>query len=327
MATTVTSSIGSAGGRTYSTPALWEAAAPASLTTADQIWRGECYTDSIFTVAGTVVTIAGSTSDVTRYKELTVATGQSLCDQPAASTALRFQTSTLGVVLRNTSSYLPAVDIQENYARFSRIQCTSTAASGRPIEVNTGTTGVRLENCVFSNSSGGQTRIEGTSTQITNCLFQFTGSAAQIRTTGSPTFLNCTIVGDNTASDAFNSTYFVGTIKNCAVFGFANDMTVSSGTTRTANGTDDTTPSGGFTGSIAYTTATFVVVHSLFGDFRLPSGSALIALGTATGAPATDFFGTARGASIDVGCFQTASGGGGSGKPMNHYAQLRRQGY
>jgi hypothetical protein len=74
-ATTVTSTIGSAGGRTYSTLQAWETAKQGNLVGLDQVQIGEAYEDSSFTSATTyVVVISGSTTDSTRYMKLTVAT-------------------------------------------------------------------------------------------------------------------------------------------------------------------------------------------------------------------------------------------------------------
>lgn len=72
MPTTNTSSIGSAGGRDYSTISAWEAATDNDLVSGDDVEIGELYDDSDF--AGGV-TIAGATTDATRYRELRAASG------------------------------------------------------------------------------------------------------------------------------------------------------------------------------------------------------------------------------------------------------------
>jgi hypothetical protein len=104
MTTTVVHSIGTAS-RDYSTIAAWYAAAPLNLTTADQIWRGECYKDAEFTTTSTLITVSGSTVvDATRYLLLTTGTGQGYKDNATASAPLRYD-ATLGVGLRWTSGY------------------------------------------------------------------------------------------------------------------------------------------------------------------------------------------------------------------------------
>ncbi|MBI2029039.1 right-handed parallel beta-helix repeat-containing protein [Candidatus Gottesmanbacteria bacterium] len=71
--TTVTKTIGSAGGRDYSTITLWEDGEDGDLVTLDEIHKGEAYKDSDFDEQ---ITIDGSTTDATRYMWLTAASGQ-----------------------------------------------------------------------------------------------------------------------------------------------------------------------------------------------------------------------------------------------------------
>lgn len=69
--TVVTSTIGSAVGRDYSTIAAWEAATDNDLVTANEIQVGEIYNDSVF--SGSDIIIDGAVVDNTRYRKLTVA--------------------------------------------------------------------------------------------------------------------------------------------------------------------------------------------------------------------------------------------------------------
>jgi len=71
MATEVIRSIKASGGD-YATIALWTAAIPANLVTADEQWTGELYNE---TYAETV-SISGHTVDATRFIKLSVASGQ-----------------------------------------------------------------------------------------------------------------------------------------------------------------------------------------------------------------------------------------------------------
>ena len=54
MPTTITKSIGSGGGRDYSTPQTWENAITIGMVAADEAWVGEAYNDSEFTAASTL---------------------------------------------------------------------------------------------------------------------------------------------------------------------------------------------------------------------------------------------------------------------------------
>ena len=98
-----THSIGTTG-RDYSTLQAWEDACPANLVTDGNIWRGECYNDSEFSSSGTLVTIAGITTDATHYVELTTATGHSFQDHADVRTnALKYNQSN-GVGLKTTGN-------------------------------------------------------------------------------------------------------------------------------------------------------------------------------------------------------------------------------
>src|SRR5262245_24237165 len=120
MPTTVTKTIGTAGGRDYSTLQAWEDACPADLTSVDQIWKGEAYNDSEFTAA---LAVAGITTDSTRYPWLTAATGQSFQDNANVRTnALRYNQSN-GVGLQANVNYANGViDVYITFFRLTRFQ-------------------------------------------------------------------------------------------------------------------------------------------------------------------------------------------------------------
>jgi hypothetical protein len=128
--TVVVKSIGTAGGRDYSTLQAWEDACPADLVAADQVWKGECYNDSEFTsVNTTLLTISGITTDATRYVWLSVAAGHSFADHASKATnPLRYDASK-GVGIRITGTETPAINNGVNYSRFSRFQVYRDAAS------------------------------------------------------------------------------------------------------------------------------------------------------------------------------------------------------
>lgn len=105
MTTTVVHSIGTAS-RDYSTLQAWHDASPADLTTVDEIWRGEMYNDSEFTVTAlTGLLTISHTTDATRYFQLAPASGQGYRDNAgAASAPLRYDQSK-GVGIRRTGGY------------------------------------------------------------------------------------------------------------------------------------------------------------------------------------------------------------------------------
>src|SRR5574343_758103 len=130
MATTVVKTIGTGGD--YATPALREAAAPANLVTADQVWEGRILPGNNFSADDIVVELSGSTSDATRYKHLTAAPGASFQDHASASTNPLFVDSTKGATLTSTGAYGTggAVVLNESFARVSRLQLAGVNGSG-----------------------------------------------------------------------------------------------------------------------------------------------------------------------------------------------------
>ena len=107
-----TRSIGSAGGRDYSSMQAWEDALPGTLTE-DEI--GELYNDSdSFVSSGTILDISGHTGSF--WCRLRPATGQGFKDHADVRTnPLRYNRSN-GVGLRSTGEF--AVFIEVNQPRF-----------------------------------------------------------------------------------------------------------------------------------------------------------------------------------------------------------------
>lgn len=332
MPTTVTKTIGSGGGRDYSDPATWEAAAPANLVTSDQVWRGECYNDSTFT--GTF-TIAGSTVDSTRYKELTAAAGQSFAD--TSSNALRFNSSN-GVTIVGSGGYSTQVVCSENYFRMSRLQVGNSANNSNAF--SSGNTGIDINQCAFqSGNSVGATAATvtiSTSSKIRNSFIRTTNTSwPALELANDASAYNVTLISLNSNTVRGISFFYAnGTVQNCAQFGFAlaSKTANSSGVTITTSYTDVVGPTGGWTGSIAFSTATFTNVTAGSENMKLVSGSALLDVGTTDSTnAATDIFGTSRpsGSAYDVGCYEyVASVASALTKSFTHqFARIRASNY
>jgi hypothetical protein len=98
-------------GGDYSTLQAWEDACPANLVTADQIWQGQCKNQE-FALNATVLNIAGTTTDATRYIELTTEAGASFRDHASKATnALRYD-ATKGAGIRATNAYGKPIWVQ-----------------------------------------------------------------------------------------------------------------------------------------------------------------------------------------------------------------------
>lgn len=316
MATTVTHSIGTAS-RDYSTLQAWEDACPANLVTADQIWRGECYNDSEFTVASaTMLTIAGETTDSTRYVELTVATGQSFQDN-ARTNALTYN-QTNGVGCRSTADYSTLVTTTVSYVRISRIQfkVSSGSHAGGVTALATGCIAKDIFIYTSSTSASGGLRIQGTAD---NCVVfvAVAGGSATILLASAAKAIGGGIARttDQAASGTgYTTSYGSNVIQSCFSFGFTTCASASGWDTTNSknNGTD--APSGfpGSTGnqySIPYTATTPLTQAGVTGlDLRSIAATTLAGNGflDATNAP-NDISGYARPAGPTIGHWQIAT--------------------
>lgn len=202
MTTTVTSSIGTAS-RDYSTIQAWEDASPADLTSVDQIWRGECYNDATFSNAGsTVLTVSGTTTDSTRYKELTCAAGQSFSDNASVQTNALACSQSNGVLLTASGSFQSVVQINEANFHISGLQIAQTGSAFGASGVNggTGMNGIRADKLLVEVMGGSTSFTKGiglyngvlSNTQIT--IRGGTTTGLSMSSGGTQTMVNVTVV-------------------------------------------------------------------------------------------------------------------------------------
>jgi hypothetical protein len=314
MPTTVVSTIGTTGD--YSTLAAWEAASPADLVAADQIW--ECQTlNQEFVGTSTLLTIAGQTVDATRYIHLTAAPGASFADNANKLTnALRYNAAN-GAGIRQSASYAgAAVIVSTAYTRISRLQIAATA--GIETGLSIGAANVQLDQVIALGRHVG-CGVSGASIVARNCLFISTNaprndSGALVINSGSVTAYNCTGVtysGGSPAalSSAFRNVYASMLLKNCAGFGFPYFTSVSALSASSSNNASDQTIAAGTANqpSLVYADQ-FENTASGTADFRIKTGATLIAAGvdlTASGVT-VDIVGSARVDPFDIGAWQVA---------------------
>ncbi len=227
MATTVTRSIGTAGGRDYSTLATWIAACPVNLVTADQIWRGECYNDSEFTAG---LAISGRVTDATRYIELTAAAGQSFQDHASVRTnALRYNQAN-GVGINVTGA--PAISYSgAGVMRISRLQIKAAG-----YEAYAGTfTSLILQDCIVTNDGSFYSNATGVLTDngtfVNNVLYRnsaWTDPMVKAYMSYAVTTSLClgnTVVrltGNTPGGAAFSTNYGTLDCRSNAMFGFTS---------------------------------------------------------------------------------------------------------
>lgn len=316
MPTVVTSTISLSGTPDYSTLASWENASPADLVAADQVWRGEIQQpNDVFTSTGTVVTIGGSTTDATRYKELTTATGASFRDHADAATNPLKYDNTKGASIESTGSATFTVAITESHSRISNLQLIhDVAGTSGPLGIS-GTSNV-VENCIIQLGSANGEKIQiGSGARLINCLVigGVDTHAKLVRAvTGESFYHNCTFLvpTDFVAASYVYSHELSGDTNstNCAFFGAANVENTTIGTYTTCFTDDASSPPVGCT-TVAFDTTTGsgfegITVATL--DARLKSTSSLIDAGTDDASFAsTDILGTSRTlGEYDVGVYE-----------------------
>jgi hypothetical protein len=287
MPTTVTSTIGTAT-RDYSTIAAWEDATDVNIVTADELHVGECYNDAEFAEA---VTIAGATTDATRYRHLTVAAGESFADHADKLTnALKYD-QTKGVGISSSTFGAQVVYLQENYARVSRVQIEAISTADR---------GVRMDN---TNNLASGVLVDGTYRQqgfylssttakCVNCLAivrntagAVTGFHFQYFNVSTWGTFNCTAVRPSdltgTVGGGFrhSNSGRAAVAKNCAAFGFVGGnegFSNAAWASSDYNATDSATATGGGNDLVELTYANqFENVEDSTSDFRVKSGSDL----------------------------------------------------
>lgn len=314
MPTTVTKTIGSGGGRDYSTPQTWENALPANLVAADEAHVGEAYNDSEFTAASTLLLISGQTTDSTRTITLKCASGQSFRDHASVRTNPLFPDATKGVAARITGSYTYCFRVETANVTIDGWQITAPDIGGG-IGVQWSASNFTMRNCIVYarqplSISGGPS-----GATMVNCLF-VARNGGLIGTAGGGTrFEFCTIVRTASGGTVGTASYATLTVENCAIFNFTTGFTA--GTGGTVNGGYNCTDLASAPGSNNQVSKTFSAqVESTTTDFRAKAGGSMVNGTPATTYATVDISNTARdGTTPTIGCWELAGGGGASGQP------------
>lgn len=320
---TVVKTIGSAGGRDYSTLAAWAASLPANLVTDGNSYQGNCYNDSEFSGSSNLLTLSGHTTDASHTITLTTGAGQSFRDNANVQTnALRYNSAN-GVAIRSTVTYAATISVTDTNVFIENLQVANSGTHGAVLWAQ-GVT-IRIDNCILAvtntaNSAGYMFKGSAGMT-VTNSLLYSVGSPAYLvggsvdSGVGGPSMYFCTIVSPSDAAtppaDAVRSFYATAIWENCAVFGCAAINTGGTTFTFTNCMTDVASPPSGCTGGKAYANQ-FQNTTLANGDWREKPGADLQGAGTADAANgATDIAATARPQSgkWDIGCWELLSSG------------------
>jgi len=311
MATTITKTIGSGGGRDYSTPQTFENAVTLGLVAADEAWVGECYNDSEFTAASTLLLVSGQTTDATRFITFKCAAGQSFRDNANVRTNALFYNASNGVGWRITGSYTQCVRIETAYTVLDGLQISApdaTASRGIILAAND----ITVRNCIVyardclrdtGGLSGGI---------IVNCLLLSRSGAIYSNGGSGMVFEFCTMARTASGGTAATISYATVVVENCAIFNFTTGFTA--GTGGTLNGGHNCTDLASAPGSSNQVSKTYSSqFENTASDFRAKAaGTDLAGNGTpATSYTTVDISALTRHATTPwIGCWEysTASG-------------------
>lgn len=283
------------------------------------IWQGQLINQETV-VAGTIVTLSGSTTSSSAYKELRCQAGASFADNANKLTNPQRYSATAGAALRNTTNNVAAVSMAEQNVRLTGLQIQSTGTDGRGVACSSAS-GI-VDSCIIEANYTGASNVGVLSTTATGfigknllCILRATGSDHVISIgTVSPAFYGCFFVAPDDLVAAPAKLILSGasgsaTFQNCGLWAGDSSKAIYSGTAPTF--TTCYSDISGTTGVTQGTyTSEFQNVNDATRDYRLKTGAAEIGTGTtdATNTP-NDIVGTARTVPYDVGSWKfTASG-------------------
>jgi hypothetical protein len=309
---TVVKTIGSGGGRDYSTLAAWAASLPANLVTDGNSYEGDCYNDSEFTGSSTLLSLSGHTTDASHTITLTTGAGQSFRDNANVQTnALAYNVNN-GVGLRLTDSYANVIACFDSYVTISNLQCRATAPNTTAVDLRGGSN--TLDNCILdgatSSSAGLRTGGTDTSSKVRNCLIV---GGAKVNAAAAHYFVTWVYPSDyNVGVPYFDSSYAAPNFDNCAFFGTSSSALYSGGSpVFTSCMSDVSSPPSGVIGGKTFSNQ-FVGITTSTEDFREKTGADLQGAGTADSTNgARDIAGTTRPQSgkWDIGCWELLASG------------------
>jgi len=328
MTTTVTKSIGSAGGRDYATPQLWEDALPANLVSGDTVQIGECYNDSEFAGSGLRLQINGQTTDATHTITLRCAAGQSFRDHASVQTnALRYNASN-GVGIRKTGGYQECIIVNTSFVYLDGLQikeesarpCLSGPAAGVPV--------LWVSNCIFQGSvnGGGNSLVTAEGCDFWDNVFIvdsdgsspgrsaiFHGYANGVSTFTNNTFVrpsNWTPGGPAISSTGPGGVTNAMVYKNNAFFGFTSIAVYPGRVSGNNNATDLSSVGFGTSNQVSLTYASQFEDPGTTKDFRAKAGGGLIDNGATLTVASPDIARTVRpsGSAYDIGAWELSAG-------------------
>lgn len=195
-------------------------AIPANLVTSDQQWNillDESSAGNTEWVITSMLSIATTTTDATRYVRIAPNTGKSFRDHPNKLTNALRANAANGVVIRRTGGNGGILSADTANLRLEGLQLSSSV--GGPDQVLGAGDGLLVKNCIifyvaqsyFVNASGTK--------KFVNCVFYTTYAYALLRWSSKLEFYNCTFYSPDSVN-ALLPLYNEGhVLKNCVIIG------------------------------------------------------------------------------------------------------------
>lgn len=324
MPTAITKHIGTnyPTGRDYDGPEMLDLNMPASFVTADEVWDCIFHNDGEFVVTATDTPCSFSaTTDATRNFTLRCATGDSWVDSWVASPyAIAGYDPAKGVAIRNPSHRGNPFNIVGGYCTVRGIQ-TKSGWYG-PQNGDSTADGGLMEKMLIETTNNNYSLAASSNGTVRNCIGIISGGGGQGCAAGNrfgfyPKIHNCTVVrlgasasGDGVSGDP---SFPDCEILNCVFVNFSttfNALVTAAGAGIDYNASTATLSLGTHNRPSITASNEFNNVGTSTPDLRRKAGADLSGFATVIGSFGDDVFGTARGASWDIGAQEYAAAGG-----------------
>lgn len=226
MATLVTKTVGSGGGRDYSTLAAVLAAMPTNLTTADEQWDWELANDSEFTGS---FTLSGITTDATRYIHVKTMAGASWKDHASVATNAGFYDQSKGVGIKTTTSYTTTFTVSVDYTRVTGLQVQAADANQGVAFVANGANCEVRDNLFYGREPVGFPPSTGLKFVNNLCISRSGNMVLNTIYADGGRFEFNTFVRNASGGSLPQVAYATVTFENCAFFGFTSGFSTNTG--------------------------------------------------------------------------------------------------
>lgn len=316
----------------YASLFAWEAARQRNLVTADEIERVICSSDdagSTHAADTTAVTIDGWTTDATRYIQI----------EAASSHGGKWNDNIYRLSYDTSVGTENAIWVVEEYVNLVGLQISRSASNDVGVSAISYTAvggGNNISKCIIKRGSYNNLRrgincggFSGVVNIYNSVVYgiSYSGSAC-IEITGGGTPV--TKVYSSTLIGGVNGLKALGTVTAKNIYASGSTAAYTGTISMSTCASSDATGSVGLQ-NIAVNTTNFTNITAGSEDFHLPSGSALINVGTDTSGDAAplnftdDIDGQTRTGTWDIGADEYVAAGGGAvpiAAIINHYKQL-----